>query len=210
MKDSSAMNNTYIISIVTVFLLGIVLSPEEAYGQEDSQERGYETEVTMRGGLDLPLPLSTFADSYKTGFGGNLELVYPFNENVDVGASGSLQRHPFDDSSLGENVSVDGREAWVANLFAKVRLRPSPFGYERRYVPYIFGGIGASNIDVTDGKIDGTEVDSETQSGLGLTGGVGVRLINGYSLEIKYSRGQTEGDPVEYVTISIGTILASR
>jgi len=136
--------------------------------------------------------------------------VYPFNENLDVGFAGSLQRHVFDEGSLDEDVSVEGREAWIANLFAKVRLRPSPVKYEKNYVPYVFGGVGASNTDVTSGKIDGTEVESDTQSGLGLTGGVGVRFIDGYTLEVKYARGQTEGDPVEYVTISIGTILASQ
>jgi hypothetical protein len=191
-------------------LLGVGGYPQQVSGQESAQERGYETNITARGGVDIPLPLSTFADSYKTGFGGNLELVYPFNENVDVGASGSIQRHVFDNSSLGEDVSVDGREAWVADLFAKVRLRPSPFGYEREYVPYVFGGIGASNIDVTEGKIDDRQVDSETQSGLGLTGGIGVRFLGGAIVEVKYTRGQTEGDPIEYLTISFGTILASQ
>ena len=152
----------------TLFATAALASAETAAAQ-DVTARAFTFGVS--GGLSVPL--GDFADGVKSGFNAGAHLAFkpaalPFGLRVEG------QFNQFDLKGLeddGEELEVDGNARIISGTVNGVFGVPAASSAFR---PYLIAGVGAYNEKVTFDFLG--ESLSESQTKLGINGGVGIEF----------------------------------
>jgi len=173
-----------IAGFVATGMLAVALATPAA-----AQARGY---VGFGGGVSVPT--GNFADTYKTGWTGQV-IAGITGPNGMLGGriDGMYVRHSLDGT-------VDGS---TALLGANGDLVLSPGSADAKLRPYLLGGVGFFNVKR---KLGSTEFPSETKFAFNLGGG--VRLAAGSRMSVflegRYISVQTEANSTGFIPIAIG------
>lgn len=164
-------------------------------------------ELTLGGGLSLPLNPTDFSDYWTAGFNGVAGLGYVISEGVIISGSIGYNIFPLNEEELLKdagltNAGVSTEGGAVSILFLSANFKGVLTPSSKSVRPYLAGGIGYFNLSsdevtLTDG-INSVTTSSESESAFGLSGMGGIEFpVSNNTLifiEAGYLRGLTEGD----------------
>jgi opacity protein-like surface antigen len=168
----------------------LTVSAATAHAQAAAATRPVSVGIT--GGLTIPT--GDFGDGYDSGYnvGGLLEFAFPLSP-LSLRINGEYQSFKLkDEFSLGgdnEDFRIISGTADLVYKLPGMMVRP-----------YVLGGVGLFN-----GKVSGSDGDSENKFGFNLGGGLEIPL-SGITVfgDARYQSIQTEGDATNLVPIRVG------
>ncbi len=163
-------------------------------GQASAQARGY-----VGGGLGVSIPTGDFADGANTGFLAQIIAgVTAANGILGARVNGSWIHHGVDEA----DPNVDARVRFVGVMIDGV-LSPGASGSKLR--PYLLGGIGFQNADVSASTGNISISADETEFAFNLGGGALIRAGPRMAVfaEVRWLSVRTE-DALNMLPIVIG------
>ncbi len=187
---------------ILFFMLLSLIIVSDVYTQDEKK-----IELTLGGGLSIPLNPNDFSDYWTAGFNGVAGLGFEISEGVIISGSIGYNIFPLNEDEFlkdaglsNSGISTEGGSTSILFLSANFKGVLTPSSKSAR--PYLTGGIGYFNLGFDEIKItDGTNsisFDSESEGAFGLSGAGGIEFpVSNNTLifvEVGYLRGLTEGD----------------
>ena len=131
-----------------------------------------KVQVGLGGGATLPM--GDYADDVKSGFHGLAYLQYEPERNIwGVRGEALYTRGDFTEEARGDAGVGPDAKVYSSTLYLGASAVLLGRKRDRGLTPYLLGGLGYYRTTAT---IDGTVSQSVTESGVGYSGGAGVRF----------------------------------
>jgi hypothetical protein len=166
-----------------------------------------QLKIGVNGGLGLPM--GSFGDANKMGFGGGVVGKYLLNEKIALGLN--IGYYSFAGKDLG--LGITGEKLSIMPITALFNFYFASEGFK----PYVGADLGFYSVKYKTPTIDlggfGTiEGSSETLTKIGFAPTVGFEASLsekvGLDVNAKYHYISTEGDATSYIGINVGLIFA--
>ena len=173
--------------------------------------------VYVGGGLALPLSPEGFSDGWKMGYGFGGGVGIQLDPSMELIGKVFYNTFPLDDDKLLEGttgITVDGGDFQFLEFGADFKYILMANAPDAKFKPFLIGGLGMTNIKVSDFTIagDGESVMfpfgdySETKFSLGAGAGFDYMFSPkaGVWLEARVHVVMTEGDSFTYLPVRAG------
>jgi opacity protein-like surface antigen len=155
-----------------------------------------QAQINVGATVGVQLPMGTFGDGFKTGFGFNAVGKYMLKENMAVGLN------------LGYTKFGTEVEGLSGSMMPITGLFEYHFG-TGNIKPYVGADLGLYIYSVKVEILGQSSSDSKMYFGFAPTGGVLYGLSDMLSLcaNLKYNYVMTEGDAASWLGINVGAII---
>ncbi len=183
-----------LFAIISVLLIAVSLNAQGKFA------------VSVNG--DVALPMGTFGDAYKMGFGGLVAGIYNATENIQVTLKSGYLTWT---GEVNDNMKFNSVPAMVGARYVAGKGKLKPYGAAELGLHFLSMDIVTPSFTnpLTGQTIGGTRSESTSEFGFGFGGGTYYEVSPKIDLELnaQYNIISTSGSSSGFINIGVGAVV---